>query len=211
MAQRMGGNTETFTKALGQAGIGIAAMKRKIRADIAWQQIVRGKFQASLQVGDRDIHSVLQGNKADGKDSVAYEYTLHPILLIVPRGGGNAGIEARRREADGLRNRFQSCEEGLRLARGLQDVAVRPPMTRSSGELSAKLREVLESTPVGRLTPPDITPQGVEVFALCAKREAKGDTGRERDVREELFSAKFQAQGKKYLQELRRSAAIELR
>jgi peptidyl-prolyl cis-trans isomerase SurA len=210
MAQRMRATPQQFAEALGKSGISLPALKRKIRADLAWQQIVRGKFQASLQVRERDVATVLESRKKDQKDLTSYEYTLQPILLIIPPGSGDAVLEGRRREAEGLRTRFADCEEGLRLARGLRDVAIRPPITRTSGDLSAKLREVLDSTPVGKLTPPDITPQGIEVFALCAKKQGKGDSAGARDVREELFSEKYQALGKKYLQELRRDAKIEI-
>jgi peptidyl-prolyl cis-trans isomerase SurA len=209
MAQRMRANPEQFAQALGQAGISASSLKRKIRADLMWQQIVRGKFQPSLQVRDRDVAAVLDSRRKDG-DAVGYEYTLRPILFIVPRGAAGNELEARRREAEGLRNRFANCDEGLRLARGLRDVAVRDPITRTSGELTAKLREVLDGTPVGKLTAPDITPQGVEVFAVCAKKESTASKVGERDAREELFGEKFTAQGKKFLQELRRSAMIQI-
>ena len=60
MAQRMRADTKQFAQALSQVGVGIGAMKRKIRADIAWQQIVRGKFNPSLQVRDRDVAAILE-------------------------------------------------------------------------------------------------------------------------------------------------------
>jgi len=210
MAQRMRASPEQFAKALTGIGVSVNALKRKIRADIAWQQIVRGKFHGSLQVRDRDVTAALQARKQGDKDSAAYQYTLRPILLIVPRGSPDTVFETRRREADALRTRFQDCDQGLRLARGLKDVAVREPLTRSSGDLNARLREVLEETGIGRLTPPDVTPQGIELFAVCDKKKTVGDTGGERDVREQLFGQKFTAEGNKYLQELRRSAMIEL-
>jgi peptidyl-prolyl cis-trans isomerase SurA len=207
MATRMRTDAQQFAKALSGSGVSINALRRKLRADLAWNQIVRGKFQNNLIVADKDIAAAVQSRKKD--DKAAVEYTLRPILLLVPRGAGDAAIESRRREADALRTRFQNCDDGVKLARGLKDVAVREPLTRSSADLGAKLRELLDGMEIGRLTPPDITPQGVEVFALCAKKQAKGDTGAERDAREELFGERFQAQGKKYLQELRRSAMIE--
>jgi peptidyl-prolyl cis-trans isomerase SurA len=210
MASRMRVNTEQFAKALSGAGISINALRRKLRADLAWNQIVRGKFGNNLQVNDSEIQKFISRDGKDGK-SVAYEYTLRPILLVVPRGRGDAALIARRREAEGLRGRFQSCEQGLRLARGLPDVVIRDAVTRQSGDLAEKLRQVLDTTKVGTLTPPEVTPNGIEVFALCEKREARGDTGLERDVREKLFGERFEAQGKRYLQQLRRSAAIELR
>jgi len=211
MAGRMRLNNDQFAKALGTAGISINALRRKLRADLAWNQIVRGKFANNLQVRDREIADVISRDNGN-KSGKAYEYTLRPILLIVPRGGGDAAMMARRREAEGLRGRFQNCEDGIRLARGLRDVAVRDPITKLSGDLTGKLREVLDSTKVGTLTPPEVTGNGIEVFALCNRREAKGgDTGQERDVREKLFGERFEAEGKQYLQTLRRSASIQYR
>ena len=49
----------------------------------------------------------------------------------------------------------------------LPDVAVRETITRQSADLGQQQRDVLNNTPVGRLTPPEVTPQGVEVFAVC--------------------------------------------
>lgn len=208
MASRMRTDTAGFAKALAGAGISVETMKRKIRADIAWQQIVRGKFQSALQVGEKDVRMAAESRNAE--KTAQFNYTLHPILLIVARDAGDGGIENRRREAEGLRSRFQNCDEGLKFARALRDVAVRPPITRNSADLSSKLREVLDSTAIGRLTPPDITPQGVELFALCSKKESGSAAEAEGDIRNELFSKRFEAQGKRYLEELRRSARVEL-
>jgi peptidyl-prolyl cis-trans isomerase SurA len=208
MASRMRTDADGFAKALAGAGISISTMKRKIRADIAWQQIVRGKFQSSLQVGEKDVRAAAESRNAE--KIAQYNYTLHPILLIVQRSAGVEGIENRRKEAENLRLRFQNCEDGLAFARGLRDVAVRSPITRNSLDLPTKLREVLDNTQIGRLTPPDITPQGVELFALCSKKESGSAAEAEGDIRNELYSKRFEAQGKRFLQELRRSARIEV-
>ena len=209
MAARMRASPDQFAGALASAGISIHALKRKLRADLAWNNVVRGKFQASLQIRDKDIELAAQARA--GGEVKSDLYTLRPILFVVPRGSGDNALMARRREAEGLRARFQNCEDGLRLARGLRDVAVREPIIRGGGDLSAKQRQVLEATPVGRLTPPDVTPSGIEVFAVCEKKAGKGLSGAERDVREEMFGAKFEAKGKEYLQQLRRSAKIEIK
>jgi peptidyl-prolyl cis-trans isomerase SurA len=210
MASRMRVSNEQFAKALGGAGVGIAALKRKLRADLAWTQIVRGKFGNNLQVGDREVQDIISREHKDGK-SATYDYILRPVLLVVQRGAGDSAFLARRREAEGLRTRFQGCEAGLRLARGLPNVVVRDQITKSSGDLPEKLRQVLDTTKVGGLTPPEVTANGIEVFALCEKRETRGDTGLERDVREKVFGERFEAQGKKFIQSLRRDAAIEIR
>ena len=210
MASRMRATPEAFAKSLGSAGVSINALKRKLRADLAWNNIVRGKFHATLQLREKDVDLAAQSQRK-GEEQTNFLYTLRPILLVVARGAGDAAFAARRREAEGLRTRFQNCDDGLRLARGLRDVAVRDPILRSAGDLGAKQREVVDATPVGRLTPPDVTPSGIEVFAVCEKKQGKGSSGTERDVRDQLMGERFAAQGTKFLQELRRSAIIEVR
>ena len=211
MGSRMRADPAQFGKMLASSGISVSALKRKLRAEIGWNKIVRGKFESSLQIRDRDVMSALESKGEKDKNGVSYDYTLQPILLITSRSGGDAGILARRREAEGLRTRFQNCDDGLKLARGLRDVAIRAPITRSSGELPAKLRELLDNTAIGKLTPPDITAQGVELFALCGKRVGKGDTGTERDMREALFTEQYAGKAKNYMKQLRRSAMIEMK
>ena len=130
----------------------------------------------------------------------------------MPRGSAPAAYEARKREAENLRARFQNCGEGLRLAMGLPDVAVRETISRQSVDLGQQQRDVLNNTPVGRLTPPEVTLQGVETFAVCQKNAAVGgDTPRERELRDTMYQERYQAISKKYLKELRSQALIEIR
>lgn len=200
---------EAFAKSLESGGLNPNTLKSKLRSDIAWGQIVRGKFANRLQVGEKDIFDALE-KKQDGKD-VGHEYLLRPIVFVIPRGSPAAIVEARRREADALRGRFQDCGNGVSFARALRDVAVREPIRRNSADLSPQLRENLSKIEIGRLTPPEVTDSGVEMFAVCERKETASETPGKRQVREEMFSERFQAQGKNYLKELRAGAMIEYR
>jgi peptidyl-prolyl cis-trans isomerase SurA len=211
MARRAGLTAKQFADALTQAGVSVAALRMQIKADIAWTSIIRGKFAASLQVGERDVMAALESRKPEEKASIGYDYVLRPILFIVPGGSSPNAIEARLREAEGLKGRFQNCEEGIQLARTLLDVAVRDPIRRSSVDLPQKQREVLDGTPLGHLTPPDVTQQGIEMFAICSKQQASGDTPGKRAIRDEMVNQRYQAQAKRFMQELRRGAMIEIR
>ena len=130
-------------------------------------------------------------------------------MFIVPKGAPQSRIDARRSEAEALRGRFQDCESGLPFARALKDVAVREQITRSSAELAPALREILDRTGVGRLTNPETTPNGVELFAICSKRETKADAPALRQVRQEMINEQFEVKSKRFLSELRRQALIE--
>jgi len=207
MARRAGMTPAQFAKSTAASGVTAEALKARIHADFVWSQIVRGKFQGSLQVGDKEVDVKMQGTNP--QESVNYEYKLRPVLFLVPRGAAAAAFEARKKDAEALRARFQSCDEGVRYAMALQDVAVRETITRQSVDLGEAQRKVLNDTAIGHLTPPDITPQGVEVFAICSKTKATGDNPTKRKVRDEMFNERYQALSKKFLKELRKQALIE--
>jgi peptidyl-prolyl cis-trans isomerase SurA len=111
--------------------------------------------------------------------------------------------------ADNLRNRFVSCDEGLAMARALRDVAVREPVTRSSADLNPQLRDLLGNIEVGHLTPPEVTAQGLQMFAVCNKKETTTESPLRREMREQIFTKRFESESKKYLEEIRKSAMIE--
>jgi peptidyl-prolyl cis-trans isomerase SurA len=211
IASRAGTSPDKFAQALGQQGISAESVKMRLRADMGWSQLIRGKFQSIFQVRERDILDTLASERKDDQPAVGYEYRLRPILFIVQRGSSEEVIAARKREAEGLRTRFQNCDEGIRLARGLKDVAVRDQVVRTSGDLTAGLREILDKTEEGRLTAPEVTPQGIEVFALCNKRTIASDLPGKREARDKILNDRFVDQGKKYLKELRTTAMIEYR
>jgi len=71
------------------------------------------------------------------------------------------------------------------------------------------LRQILDKTELGHLTPPETTPQGIELFALCEKKETKAETPEKREARDKIFGEQFQAKAKNYLRELRRQMMIE--
>jgi peptidyl-prolyl cis-trans isomerase SurA len=212
MARRMRLSPQQFVELLGKSGIMPGTLKSRIRAEITWSNVIRGRYQSSFQINDKDILAKLEAKNTDEKELVGYDYTLRPILFVVARGSPPGRADARKREAEALRGRFQNCTEGIVVARGLHEVAVRPAVVKSSAELPPALREILEKTEVGKLTAPEVTAQGVEVYAVCGKKPSAADNvpGR-KEVREELFSERFQDHSKRYLKELRSQAMIEYR
>jgi len=160
-----------------------------------------------LQIGEKDILTAAEPKPEDG---IGYDYTLRPILFIFPPGSGEAVIEARRRDAEALRGRFQGCDAGIAFARALKDVAVRDQVLRSSADLPLELRKLLDSTEVGKLTPPETTKLGIEMFAVCAKKESAADnTPGKRRAREALMQERYERLSKQYLNEVRRGAMLE--
>lgn len=212
MARRMKLTPAQFIEQIGKSGVLPGTLKSRMKAEIIWTQIVRGKYQASFQlINDKDVLTKMEANKAEASaELVGTDYTLRPILFVVPRRSAQAVIDSRRKDAEALKARFQDCDEGIRYARGLRDVAIRPPVIKSSADLPPQLREMLDKTEVGRLTSPEVTAQGIEIFALCSKKQSKADnTVGKKEARDELYNATFQRHSKEFLSELRSQAMIE--
>jgi peptidyl-prolyl cis-trans isomerase SurA len=211
MATRMRLNSEQLTQSLARSGVNAATLKARIKADLTWQNLVRGRYQSSLQFSDKEILSAMESKNIEDKDTVAYDYLMRPILLLVPPGSAQPVVDGRIKEAEALRGRFKGCEEGLGIARTFRDVAIRDQITRTSSDLPAELRKVLEAIPVGQLTAPEVTRLGVEMYAICSRSESKADTPGKRQAREAVFAERFEQQSKAYLQRIRREALIERR
>jgi peptidyl-prolyl cis-trans isomerase SurA len=209
MAKNQHISTQQFSQTIERAGISPATIKARIRAELTWNQLVRGKFSSSLEIGESDISKALRDRNENQGEVVGYIYTLYPVMVLVPPGSSATVMEAKRHEAENLRGRFVSCNEGLAMSRALHDVAVREPISRSSGDLPQQLRDLLGTIQIGHLTTPEATEQGLQMFALCNKKESKTDSPLKTQVRQELFAKRFEAESKKFLDEIRKQAMIE--
>src|SRR4051812_13474713 len=121
MSSRMRITPDQLTKSLESQGIRPETLKARIKAEMVWTSLVRGRYKESLQVGEKDVAAAVQGSGPDDKqESEAFEYRMQPIVLIVPRGSAPSAIESRQKEAEVLRNRVQSCDEANALFKSMQ-------------------------------------------------------------------------------------------
>ena len=209
VAENMGVDAQKLSQILANGGASADTLKHKLKAQIAWTTLVRGRYKVSLEIADKDVEAELQLHKPQDTGQVGYEYIVRPIVLIVPRGAPDAAYEARKRDADALRGRFANCTDGIPFARGLPEVAVRDPINKSSADLLPALRTILDNVELGHLTPPEQTAEGIQMFAVCSKKESKTDAPGLKEVRDKMFEKKFGAKANRYLADLRRQAMIE--
>ena len=211
MGQRMHLSPEQLTQTLASKGIRPATLKSRIKAEMVWSSLVRGRYKESLLVGEKAVRTAL-GDAGEGKNAGEnFEYQMRPIVLVVPRGSAASVLETRRRDAEALRSRVQSCADASVMLRSMRNATIRDTVVKTSADLPQQLREVLDKTPVGHLTPPEVTRQGIEMVALCERKPTSGDTPQQRQAREKLYTQKFEARSKTYLQEIRKAAMIEYR
>ncbi len=210
VASNMGVDAQKLTQLLTNGGASAETLKLQLKAQMAWSSLVRGRYKASLEVPESDVEAQLQLHKSDATNGqVGYEYIMRPVLLVVPRGSPDAAYEARKRDADALRARFQNCADGVPFARDClkSQCAIRSASLQRT--CSSNFAIFSTSTDVGHLTPPEQTDEGIQMFAVCSKKESKTDTPEAKKLRDEIFDKKFGARAKSYLADLRRQAMIE--
>jgi peptidyl-prolyl cis-trans isomerase SurA len=211
MSARMRIGPEQLTKTLEAQGIRPDTVKARLKAEMVWNSLVRGRFKESLQVGEKDVAAAVQVKGDEKPETESFEYQMQPIVLIVPRGSAPAAVEARRKEAEALRNRVQTCTEANAFFKSMQNAAIREPVTKTSADLPAALRDLLDKTPIGHLTEPEVTKQGVEMVALCGRKPTTIDTPKKKEIRDKMYAEKYEAKSKSYLRETRKAAMIEYR
>ena len=196
----------TFGDNLKRAGIEPSALKDKIRADLAWSALIRDQQRRAGQVSNTEIESAV--NEKRKKDGLITEYSLRQVIFIVPPGASPASRIA---AANAARAKFTSCETGFDELRQLPDVAVRPAIFRSSEDIGKALRDLLDKTPVDRMTPASASSEGVEIVAVCGKSTRESTTTTRSAVAAELTEKKINDNAKTYLKEIRSRLEIKYR
>lgn len=209
MARIARANNQTavdFVQSLSRAGIDSNAYRAKLRADYSWELAVGRKSQGAGG-NDPEVEKIYQAKLKEGAGKIT-DFVVHSIIFVVPRDTNPA---TREREANAARARFNDCTTGLEAMRQLRDVAVKPPVKRSSDQLSPQLAGLLAKTPLNRTTQAFRSEQGVELIAVCEKTERVDTSVVRARAEAEVAQKRRNTQADDYLKELRSKAVIQYR
>jgi len=213
ISTRVNMTPEQLTKALAGEGLNIDTLRRRIRAQMVWGQLVQMRTQMrGGAVSGSDVTAAMFA-EGGGRDTITtMEYTLKPVIFVVPRGS-SGGLDAqRRREAEAFRTRFTGCDTAADQARQLKEVVVRPTIRRTSEELqgTADARDIQETSP-GKLTRPQRTDDGYMMLAVCTAKEIQSNAAARVQTEARLMDERNKDLGKEYMDELRKKSVIEYR
>ncbi|MBX9709904.1 MAG: SurA N-terminal domain-containing protein [Xanthobacteraceae bacterium] len=210
MASRLRMNSDQLTKVLEAQGIRADTLKQRLKAETTWNALVRGRYKESLVVSEKDVQTAVASD-AQPEQNKSFEYRVRPVVLFIPRGAAPAVVEQRRKEAETLRGKIQSCDDAEGYFRAMRDGTIRDLIVKTSADLPGAYRELLDKTEIGHMTAPEVTKQGVEMVVLCDRKTTTADTPAKRAARDKLFVQKYEAKSKAYLDDLRKGAMIEYR
>jgi peptidyl-prolyl cis-trans isomerase SurA len=210
MGSRMHITPEQLAKSLESQGIRPDTLKARIKAEMVWTSLVRGRYKERLIVSDKDVDIAVKNAGGDSdQQGQAYEYKMQPIVLIVSNSSDQGAMELRHKEAEALRARIQSCAEANNTFKTTANAVIKEIVVKTSADIPPVLRKLLDDTPIGHLTPPEATKQGIQMVALCARNPTTIDTPKKREIKEQMYSKKYEATSKAYLDEVRKAAMIE--
>ncbi len=211
IARRTKMSASQLSKALRQSGVNPDTLKQRIRMEMIWLNVVRSRFRSQVKISEQDVLAEMLKQDKGTDESKTLEYTLTQIIFVVPKNSSGSFKSRRKQEANQLRNRFTSCEDGVKLAEGLKEVVVKPVGVRMAPELPEKLSKLLADVEVGRLSRPLETPNGIEAYAVCKKREISSNLELRSEIESELRNKEGRMLSRRYIRDLRRDAVIEYR
>ncbi|MBN8996062.1 MAG: SurA N-terminal domain-containing protein [Rhizobiales bacterium] len=210
IAGRMKMNAAGLTKALASAGLQAESLKRRIRAQMAWGQLVDARSRFEVSVKSSDIAKALQAQGDPGKITNT-EFTLQQIIFVVPKGSSAGYIAQRKREAENFRSRYTGCDGAVNQAKGLRDVAVKSLGRRTTDQLVGPDGKEVQQTPVGKTTRPAAGDQGVTLIAVCSTRKIDSNAAAVNQAEDKLSLEQSKNVGDEYLKKLRDKAVIKYR
>jgi peptidyl-prolyl cis-trans isomerase SurA len=210
IADRMKLTPDKLTKALGSAGIAAETLKRRIRVQMAWSQLVDARTKFEVSVKSSDIAKALQAQGDPGKITNT-EFMLQQIIFVAPKGSSSGYIAQRRREAENFRLRYAGCDKAVDQAKGLRDVVVKSLGRRTSDQLTGDDGKEVQNTPTGKTTHPEVTDQGVLLIAVCSSRKIDSNAAAVNEVENKLSLEQSKNVGTEYLKKLRDKAVIKYR
>lgn len=199
---------EALLAAIQNAGVSESHFKDHFAAEYQFNVLVQA-YNKGVEASESQVREELA--KDGGKAAAGIDYKVRQVIFTILDSTNLAAAEAKMKVAEQLRTRFTDCDSGLDLARSMEDVAVKELITRNSLQLSEGLKQLLDKTPVGHLTPPQRTVDGIEMIAVCSKDASEDDTALRNAISQKLLAAEIDADAAKRLKEMRSYAIVVMK
>ncbi len=196
-----------LSKALRSGGVQPDTLKERLKAQLAWNQVLRSRFSGRIEVDESDVIAALK--KTDEEDrQKSVEYDLKRVIVVVPKNSSGGFKSKRKNESNQIRAAFNGCDESGAILGKYSEVVVQPIGRRLETELPENMRAEIEKMSPGKLTKPSTTPVGYEMIAVCGKREIASDIAVRTELENELRQKEGESQSRRYLLEIRRRSTI---
>ncbi len=199
--------TQQLQADLAKSGVEPAHYVAFFKAELAYYVLVKA-LNKGVEASEIAVRDQLAKEKVKGGIT---NYTLRQVVFTIEPGDGADAVTAAVKGATTLRERFTSCSTGIPYAKSLPGVAVREQLKRSSTDLGDGMKDILDKMPVGHVTAPSRSANGIEVIALCDRSASRDDSELRKVISDRILDEHYEQAEKQKYGEMRATAVIEKR
>lgn len=210
LGKKMKISAQQLANDIGHAGVLQGQANAYLKAELGYSILIRA-LNKGVEASEVQVRQELAKEKSGKGGGGLVNYTIRQVVFTVDPDETQAGLAARAKEAEALRTRFTSCDSGIPYAKSLPGVAVREKIVRSSSQLGDGIKDVLNKLPIGHLTGPSRSPNGIELIALCDRSSSRNDDELRKEISERLLSVHYDQEIDSKYKDMRAHAVIERR
>ncbi|WP_031230920.1 peptidylprolyl isomerase [Asticcacaulis sp. YBE204] len=174
MAQQSGLTKDQLLAELKRAGVEPQTLRNQIKAEIAWGNLVNGRFRQKARVGKEQVDSYM-GKLTE--DSQKPQYLVAEIMIDPQVAGGQKEAEA------GAQQLFDQISQGVAPFQSVARQFSNAPSAANggdagwlvSGTIDPKIEATLQTMESGQMTRPIVTESGVYIYYLREKTAGNSD------------------------------------
>lgn len=169
VAQQYRMTPQQFAAYLAQQGASIEALRAQMEAELAWSQLVRGRFRQQIAVGDDEVQSVLDRLEESAGQN---EYLVSEILLIAETPEQERQVK---QTADRIVDQLRQGVPFAVMARQFSEASTAAVGGDlgwvPEGQLPEDVAQILGSMRVNQISDPVRTSGGYSIFSLRDRRK----------------------------------------
>lgn len=201
---------DQFLANIKRAGISERTFRQRIKSGMTMQRLVYQKYgrQLAARFGEADVDNIIANTSGLSEDT---QFNVQRVKLTLKNPNDQQALAKRLIDAERIRSKFKTCKDTKELVDSIGGGVVQALGNRTAEQLPNEAKAIFLEVKSGEMTPPNITGDGVELYAICSKRSVKGDDKTRAKIKNKLRQREFNVLKRRYLKDLRQDAYIEYR
>lgn len=192
---------------LKQAGVETATLRKQVRADVLWRQIVQSRYGERLQPTEGEVEAAMSDAVAPSGPKL---YDVKQLVLPLQPNAPLPTVKATFEKAIQVRAQLKSCEQLIQMAPKFSPISGNVGVIPAE-QMPGPIREKVTKLSVNGVTEPMRSRDGVHLIMLCGVQAGGGAKASRSQVFNRLIQEKGQRFSESFIAELRRDALIESR
>jgi len=201
-------SVEEFLAQFKKQGVDPETIRENTRAKIAWRDTIRKLygFRIASLVGSSD--DAASTTTVDARETV-----MNVRRVRLAASGGEGAVARAYVQGESIRKQFSSCSDLAGLAQRSGGAEIERHDGKKAAFFPRDARPLLLQASAGQMLPPIVSPDGVDLYAVCAKKspEAESEDDGASASLAQRRQQEFQIYARRHLKDLRQDALIERR